>query len=319
MPNKRYHIEDFTADLFFKFPNWLFYDPENKTLSHSAKLLYMYFLDRNRQSYNNNLTDEHGNIYFVCSRQAIQELMNCGYHSPRRYITELKEYNLLEEKRMGQGKANRLYLLRPENPVNKPESLIDEKSPSRQTKKVHLDGHNQSDKTDESSLSFIKKQEGFNKTFLEREDGESATSPPQEKKTFGERHKLVKLYEFEYDGLVNLHGENVVNDYINRLDKHVAHVGEKKAKKYLNHYATIDKWIDEDVKKDKRRKQTPQPFKQNRFINFNQRDNDYSKYEQMERELLKQKLSGETSHENHQTDSRFLGRKQTSRAETDKS
>ena len=124
-------------------------------------------------------------------------------------------------------------------------------------------------------------------SFNESVGGKAATHP-QEKKTSGDRHKLVKLYEFEYDGLVSLYGESVVNDYINRLDKHLAHVGEKKAKKYPNHYATIDKWIDEDVKKNKQ--QISKNSSQNRFINFNQRNTDYDQLEKLERAFLAEKL-----------------------------
>ena len=97
--------------------------------------------------------------------------------------------------------------------------------------------------------------------------------PPQEKNTYGEIFNSVKLHQWEYDGLLKLFGEDVVKDYINRLDAHIASTG----KKYPSHYATVYKWVTED-----QRKKIKPEASTNRFANFSQRDKDYSKYEKLE-------------------------------------
>lgn len=51
--------------------------------------------------------------------------------------------------------------------------------------------------------------------------------------------KNVKLTEEEYKKLTNEYGKYIANDFIDRLDRHIASKGTK----YKNHYATIKEWI----------------------------------------------------------------------------
>ena len=133
---------------------------------------------------------------------------------------------------------------------------------------------------DECRTSFLYiNTEGINT------EGEGGTSPPkaaepppppQNKKTkHGKEFQKVTLHPNEFATLNKEYGADVVEDYINRLDVHLASEG----KKYNSHYATIRKWIAQDKRKVKEGKS-----KQNRFVNFNQRDNDYAQYELLERE-----------------------------------
>ena len=85
----------------------------------------------------------------------------------------------------------------------------------------------------------------------------------------------------DYHRLLNAHGEEVVAEYIMRLDEYIAGTG----KQYKNHYAMIKRWIRED----KPKAYPVQPV--TRFHNFQQRDNDYTQIERYERQQLLQCLN----------------------------
>jgi len=113
--------------------------------------------------------------------------------------------------------------------------------------------------------------------------GGEAAAPTPEKISFGDEFQRVRLHRGEYELLINVHGEDTTKDYINRLDEHIESTG----KKYASHYATVYKWINQD----KRRTAggTKAQPKVNRFINFEQHDYDFEKYEQQERAYLEKK------------------------------
>ena len=103
--------------------------------------------------------------------------------------------------------------------------------------------------------------------------------PPDERECYGELFKAVTLHSWEFKGLVDMFNAETVNDYIGRLDAHIASSGRK----YTSHYATIIKWVKEDNRKATSRTKT------NSFMNFNQRSNDFSALEKMERAYRDQK------------------------------
>ena len=101
--------------------------------------------------------------------------------------------------------------------------------------------------------------------------------------TYGE-HGTVRMAVEDYHRLLNAHGEEVVAEYIMRLDEYIAGTG----KQYKNHYAMIKRWIRED----KPKAYPVQPIQPaTRFHNFQQRDNDYTQIERYERQQLLQRLN----------------------------
>jgi len=101
-------------------------------------------------------------------------------------------------------------------------------------------------------------------------------------KSYGE-FGTIKLTLNHYEALAKEHSQETVNEYIKRIDEHQASTG----KLYKNIVATIKKWIRQDEAKQK-----PQTANVNRFVNFKQRNNDYSNLDQLEREYQAQKLKG---------------------------
>ena len=106
----------------------------------------------------------------------------------------------------------------------------------------------------------------------------------RDRTTYGE-YNMVNLADADYKKLIEEYGEGKTKEYINRLDEHIASTG----KRYKNHMATIRKWIRQDTAKAATQKTAP-IAKQSRFVNFDQRENDYSLIEKKERDYLLQQL-----------------------------
>lgn len=117
--------------------------------------------------------------------------------------------------------------------------------------------------------------------------------------TYGENNK-VRLTTLDYDILVKKHGSETIDDFIFQMDNSITR-GTYVPKLYENHRATIERWIYNDKKQKKDRptitggisvsasgfvpKTNPTP-KVNRFVNFKQRDWDYTGLESKERQYI---------------------------------
>jgi biotin operon repressor len=99
---------------FYQMPKVLFNNPRYKGLSLGAKATYSILRDRQDLSIKNNWVDEEGNIYLVFSIENLSELLEIDRKTVMKYKKELVDYGLIIDKRLGQGKANRIYVLKPE-------------------------------------------------------------------------------------------------------------------------------------------------------------------------------------------------------------
>lgn len=88
----------------------LFTDEIYQTVSTDAKMLYGLLLDRLSLSEKNNWKDEHGQVYQYFTIHQAQELLHFGHEKVCRLFAELDAADLIERRRQGQGKANRIYL-----------------------------------------------------------------------------------------------------------------------------------------------------------------------------------------------------------------
>jgi len=114
--------------------------------------------------------------------------------------------------------------------------------------------------------------------------------------TYG-KYGRVRLNIVEYGQLVASYSDVMTHDYIGRLDRHI----EASSKKYNNHCAVIESWIERDIREAEQRKQaslerqqsfataanTPKP---NGFANFKQRNYDYKTLEKLEQQYLLKNL-----------------------------
>lgn len=109
---KRYFTNDDNANLiYFQFPKLLMYGERYKKMSGDGKLFYMLCLDLIKLSMKKGWKDEYGRYYIKISIETIKVRMNCQNTKAVNLKKELAKYELMEVMRMGQGKADRLYIL----------------------------------------------------------------------------------------------------------------------------------------------------------------------------------------------------------------
>jgi len=125
-----YRGGDQTDLRFFQSPKVLYYSNRYCNLSVPSKTLYCILLDRVELSLKNNWTDEDNRIFIHFRTKpalhdartraekppedlSLTEIFNVDARTIKRYKEDLNKHNLLVESRSGQGKTNRLYLLKP--------------------------------------------------------------------------------------------------------------------------------------------------------------------------------------------------------------
>lgn len=122
-PSRFYTEKEEVTLRFYQTPKSLFNNPVYKGLSLGAKLMYSILRDRLDVSVKNNWKDENGYIYLKFSGEELLDLLEISKNTVTKYKKELVKYKLIIDKRIGQGKANIIYVLKPEikkyqNPKN---------------------------------------------------------------------------------------------------------------------------------------------------------------------------------------------------------
>lgn len=95
---------------FYRIPKLLIKDSRFKNLSSNAKLLYGLMLDRVALSVKNGWFDEYNRAYIIYTIESIMEDLCCAKATCVKTTKELIMFGLIEKKRMGQGKADIIYV-----------------------------------------------------------------------------------------------------------------------------------------------------------------------------------------------------------------
>lgn len=94
---------------FTKLPNCLFETPTYQPLSNEAKILYAFILRRAELSRKNKWADEYGRIYLYYPICEVVGLLHCGRQKAINILRELQYAKLIDIKKQGCGKPNRIY------------------------------------------------------------------------------------------------------------------------------------------------------------------------------------------------------------------
>ncbi|HAP3691844.1 TPA: replication initiator protein A [Enterococcus faecalis] len=106
-------------NLYYQLPKVLFTSEFYKNMSNDSKIAYAMLQDRCEYSIQNNWIDQDGHIYFIFTRNELMDILGCKENKIAKIKKELKDKNLLYEKRIppkklptGEFKSypNRLYL-----------------------------------------------------------------------------------------------------------------------------------------------------------------------------------------------------------------
>lgn len=105
-----YEAESYT---FYRVPKVLFTEPEFRSLSTDARLLYGLMLDRMQLSIRSGWADDEGRIYIIFTVESIMEALACGNKKAGQLLAELDErkgVGLISRVRQGQGRPDRIYV-----------------------------------------------------------------------------------------------------------------------------------------------------------------------------------------------------------------
>ena len=108
---KRYTQDDVRDNDFYVLPKFLF-EGEFESLSSDARILYSLLRSRHKLSVKNNWLNERGEVFFIFSRENMCDMLKLSRPTVTKAMNGLKKHMLIEEKRLGQGKANHIYLLK---------------------------------------------------------------------------------------------------------------------------------------------------------------------------------------------------------------
>ena len=147
-PDRFYTEKEEVTLRFFQTPKALFNNPRYKGLSLGSKLMYSILRDRLDMSIKNNWKDENGFIYLVFSIEELSKLLEINKETAATYKKQLVKHGLIIDKRLGQGKSNMIYVLKPEIT-----EFLNTENPSSRVRKNTLQEYGKSSTND----TYIKK------------------------------------------------------------------------------------------------------------------------------------------------------------------
>ena len=93
-----------------QFPRWLLEDSRFVPVSMEAKFVYMLLFNRFQLSKLNGWINDQGEVFVIYTRRELSERLNISEKRVSAAMNELREYQLIWEKRCGRGYANQIYL-----------------------------------------------------------------------------------------------------------------------------------------------------------------------------------------------------------------
>lgn len=108
-----FNVKDHYRMKFYQLPKVFFTNPKYKKMSNDAKIAWSILSDRMQLSISNEWYDQEGNIFFLYGREKLAEILELSLPTITKITKELQNADLLEKKRLGLGKTDRLYLKQP--------------------------------------------------------------------------------------------------------------------------------------------------------------------------------------------------------------
>lgn len=123
---KLYKINETLENSYYQMPQELFESERYKNVSIEAKVIYSFLLNRMNLSKMNHWVNAKGEIYLIYTRKEIQRKLNLSDKPITRAFKELRETNLIKEKKQGFGKPNLIYIGKIEHAKLQKECIITE-------------------------------------------------------------------------------------------------------------------------------------------------------------------------------------------------
>ncbi|MFZ3577442.1 replication initiator protein A [Virgibacillus sp. DJP39] len=108
-----YNIYEEFGMKHFQLPKVFFTNEKYMKMSNDTKIAWSILKDRFSLSVKNGWYDESGNIFFIFTNDDLKKILNVGNTKLSNIKKELEKNGLLEQKRLGQGKPNKMYIKKP--------------------------------------------------------------------------------------------------------------------------------------------------------------------------------------------------------------
>lgn len=196
--------------------------------SVNTKLLYGLLLSRTQLSQRSGWADENGSVYVIYPIRQMADDMNRSERTVKNALNELENAGLLLRVRQGWNRANRLFL-------QVPDEVQVSSRPAGKTCPIEVQDFSSCMVQDLPPNLPPNKNNRKEKDKSENKERESL-------RRFGE-FQNVFLSECELASLQSDFPNRYV-EYIDRLSVYMASNGRH----YANHYATLRKWLNEDIR-----------------------------------------------------------------------
>ena len=181
----RYTRQAIVTNTFYQMPRFLTADEfSGSNLSNNARLLYTLLLDRHRISVKNGWFDDNGEVYIYFKREEMENQIGLSKVTIIKVMQELKDFFLVEEKKQGLNKPNKIYLLSPIVGNNEsPDQYLDPTT-----------DYNPEDDytTGDLDTEHPNVQELNPRTFRNHTFGSTETIPPKVQNLYPNNNKLIK-------------------------------------------------------------------------------------------------------------------------------
>ena len=104
-------MPDTKLPVYLMYPRFLLELDMNDT----AKMVYLLLYDRARLSIQNGWLDEDGRTYIYFTEEHLAEALHCTEATIRTALNTLEHHGLIQRKRQGAGRPNRIYIRIPKN------------------------------------------------------------------------------------------------------------------------------------------------------------------------------------------------------------
>ncbi|MCL2362511.1 MAG: replication initiator protein A [Defluviitaleaceae bacterium] len=110
----RYTRQVIVTSTFLQMPRFLYTGEfAGNRITNNARNLYTLLLDRHKISIKNGWHDESGEVYIYFKREEMEQQLGISERTVSKVMQELKNLLLVEEKKQGLNKPNKIYLLSP--------------------------------------------------------------------------------------------------------------------------------------------------------------------------------------------------------------
>mgnify|MGYP000891587538 CR=1 FL=1 len=243
--NKKFNIKEINNSCFYQIPKWLFNEHYIDS-SADMKIIYSLLRDRTQLSIKNKWIDENGDVYIQFTRTELQKMIGCGKQKIAKVMKELNDYGLIEEKKIGVGHINRIYLLQPDfaeedddnnDKKNTPEDKKEEKKNSKNSKVNGEKNDNAEvkleDKNQNNFSNYEKKNRKIKYTYKKKNSSNFESNFEKQKAINDEKNISEKSYKnilkekIEYDILKE--SKNLNKDVLDEVVELMTDVLESKS------------------------------------------------------------------------------------------